>query len=102
MYTRLIRTTPWFVSPKHSIFYEPWMVKLAHDAVVPIGRRIYAELATSGDADDLGSVIPNVDQDTLLLANRVHINRCVDIHDPASVQNELKLFVGHFEDVSAV
>jgi hypothetical protein len=53
-------------------------------------------------ADDLGSVIPNVDQDTLLLANRVHINRCVDIHDPASVQNELQLFVGHFEDVSAV
>jgi len=30
------------------------------------------------------------------------IEGCVDIHDPASVQNELQLFVGHFEDVSAV
>ena len=25
-----------------------------------------------------------------------------DIHGPASVQKELQLFVGHFEDVSAV
>jgi hypothetical protein len=34
--------------------------------------------------------------------SRVPINRCVDIHDPASVENELQLFVRHFEDVSAV
>jgi hypothetical protein len=57
---------------------------------------------TSGAADDPGSVIPKVDQDILLLANKVHINRWVDIHDPASVQKELQLFVGHFEDVSVV
>ena len=55
-----------------------------------------------GQVADLGSVIPNVDQDTPLLASRLHINRCVDIHDAASVQKELQLFVGHFEDVSAV
>jgi hypothetical protein len=55
-----------------------------------------------GQADDLSSVILNVDQDTLLLTNRVPINRCVDIHGPASVENELQLFVRHFEDVSAV
>ena len=55
-----------------------------------------------GQVADLGSVIPNVDQDTPLLASRLHINRCVDIRDAASVQKELQLFVGHFEDVSAV
>jgi hypothetical protein len=31
--------------------------------------------ADDRQADDLGSVILNVDQDTLLLTNRVHINR---------------------------
>ena len=58
-----------------------------------------------GDMDERPHAATVADQrklDRALLTNGVHINRCVDIHDPASVENEFQLFVRHFEDVSAV